>query len=77
MLDLVADVFPSADEPGNHERTFLEPACGSGSVLEEILRRKLRPVTPKRYGRCERYEHRVLRFLASIYGIDVDQDNVT
>jgi hypothetical protein len=77
MLDLVAGVFPSADEPGNHDRTFLEPACGSGNFLKEVLRRKLRTVTAKRYGRGERYEHRVLRCLASTYGIDIDQDNVT
>jgi len=77
MLDLVAHMFPSEGDPGNHDRTFLEPACGSGNFLEEILRRKLRTVTAKRYGRGERYEHRVLRCLASIYGIDIDQENVT
>lgn len=77
MLDLVADMFPSADDPGNHDHKFLEPACGSGNFLEEILRRKLRTVTEKRYGRGEAYEHRVLRCLASIYGIDIDQQNVT
>lgn len=77
MLDLVAGVFPSVSDPGNHDRTFLEPACGSGNFLEEILRRKLRTVTARRYGRGERYEHRVLRCLASVYGIDIDQENVT
>lgn len=77
MLDLVGHLFPSAGDPGNHDRTFLEPACGSGNFLAEILRRKLQTVTARRYGRGERYEHRVLRCLASIYGIDVDQENVT
>lgn len=76
MLDLVDGMFPSIDNPGNHDRTFLEPACGSGNFLEEILRRKLRTVTAKRYGRSERYEHRVLRCLSSVYGIDIDQENV-
>lgn len=76
MLDLVPDMFPSARNPGNTDRTFLEPACGHGNFLVEILRRKLKYVTPTRYGRGERFEHRVLRCLASIYGIDISDDNV-
>lgn len=76
MLDLVPDMFPSARDPGNTDRIFLEPACGHGNFLVEILRRKLKYVTPRRYGRGERFEHRVLRCLASIYGIDICADNV-
>lgn len=76
MLDLVSDMFPSEDDPGNHDRTFLEPACGHGNFLVEILRRKLRTVTPDRYGSGDRYEHRILRCLASVYGIDIDTENV-
>lgn len=33
MLDLVPGMFPSAADPGNTDRTFLEPACGSGNFL--------------------------------------------
>lgn len=76
MLDLVPDMFPSARDPGNTDCTFLEPACGSGNFLVEVLRRKLQYVTPRRYGRTERFEHRVLRSLASIYGIDISPENV-
>ncbi|MET3142481.1 UNVERIFIED_ORG: hypothetical protein ABIB13_002198 [Arthrobacter sp. UYEF2] len=76
MLDLVPAMFPSDEDPGNHDRKFLEPTCGSGNFLEEILRRKLTTVTVRRYGRGEKYEHRVLRCLASIYGIDIDAENV-
>lgn len=76
MLDLVPDMFPSKDDPGNIDRTFLEPACGNGNFLVEILLRKLRYVTPRRYGRGERFEHRILRCLASIYGIDICSENV-
>lgn len=76
MLDLVPAMFPSEEHPSNTDRTFLEPACGSGNFLEEILRRKLAFVTTCRYGRGEQYEHRVLRCLASIYGIDISTDNV-
>jgi hypothetical protein len=76
MLGLVADMFPSEEQPLNIDRTFLEPACGSGNFIEEILRRKLAFVTTERVGRGERYEHRLLRCLSSIYGIDISSDNV-
>ena len=76
MLDLVPDMFPSAEDPGNTDRRFLEPACGHGNFLVETLRRKLAYVTPRRYGRGEPFEHRVLRCLTSIYGIDISDDNV-
>ena len=76
MLDLVPGMFPSVGDSGNTDCTFLEPACGHGNFLVEILRRKLAYVTPRRYGRGERFEHRVLRCLASVYGIDISEDNV-
>lgn len=47
--------------------TFLEPACGNGNFLAEILERKL--------NRCENVEQG-LTALKSIYGIDIQQDNV-
>jgi len=76
MLDLVPDMFPCPDDPGNTDRTFLEPSCGSGNFLVEILRRKLRYVTPRRYANGEDFEHRILRCVASVYGIDISADNV-
>lgn len=76
MLDLVADMFPSVDDPENIDRTFLEPACGHGNFLVEIVRRKLAPVTDERYGEGEEYEYRLLRCFTSTYGIDIDEGNV-
>ena len=76
MLDLVPIMFPSETDPGNTDCTFLEPACGHGNFVVAILARKLRWVTPRRYGRGERLEHRMLRCLASIYGIDISAENV-
>ncbi|MDP3951155.1 hypothetical protein [Microbacterium sp.] len=76
MLDLVADMFPSEDRPGETDRKFLEPACGSGNFLEEILTRKLEYVTTARYGSGAQFEFRTLRALASIYAIDINQENV-
>ena len=51
----------------NIESTFLEPACGNGNFLVEIYARKL--------ARCKD-EKDGLKALASIVGIDIQQDNV-
>lgn len=77
MLGLVPDMLPSETEPQNVDRTFLEPACGHGNFLVEILARKLEFVTARRYGRGGRFEYWVVRCLASIYGIDISPTNVT
>lgn len=75
MLDLVPDMFPSETDPDNLDKTFLEPAVGHGNFLVEVLRRKLVTVTADRCTGGD-FEHRVLRCLASIYGIDIDAENV-
>lgn len=77
MLDLVSDMFPSPDRPRDIGRTFLEPACGAGNFLVAILDRKLAYV---KFGGLYRsvatFEVAVLKALASIYGIDIDRENV-
>lgn len=70
MLDQVADAFTVLDAK------FLEPACGSGNFLTEILRRKLQLVAERTGVSQERHEHRLLRALTSIYGVDISPDNV-
>lgn len=70
MLDLVKS------ETDRIESRFLEPACGDGNFLAEILRRKLARV--KRQYRKNNSEYAKNAFLAltSIYGIDIQEDNV-
>lgn len=75
MLDLIPDAFP-AGSTHNVDCKFLEPACGSGNFLEEILRRKLAGIRFKRIRSLPRYEHWLLRALAAIYGVDICADNV-
>jgi hypothetical protein len=55
---------------------FLEPACGSGNFLVEVLRRKLAAVESK-YGRSE-FERRHFALLAvmCVYGIELLPDNI-
>lgn len=55
---------------------FLEPACGSGNFLTEILSRKLDVVT-KRYKKSSYdYEINSLLAISSLYGVDIMIDNV-
>ena len=67
MLDLVPDMFPA--KATGADIKFLEPACGSGNFLEEILGRKLRHIRFSRMRSVPAYEYRVLRAVASILPI--------
>lgn len=70
MCDLVADECLRIDS------RFLEPACGDGNFLYEILTRKLDVVT-RRYKKSPYdYERNALLALGSIYGVDILMDNV-
>ena len=70
MLNLVAD------QVANPEKTFLEPACGNGNFLAEILRRKLAAVIQKHKKSQFDYERTALIALGSLYGIELLADNV-
>jgi hypothetical protein len=70
-------MFPSANRPRNIGCTFLEPACGTGNFLIAILDRKLAYVQHgKLYRSVVAFESAVLEALSSIYGIDIDAENV-
>ena len=70
MLDMVKQETERIDS------RFLEPACGTGNFLTEILRRKLNIVEKKyRRGQLE-FERNLVLAVSSIYGIDLLQDNV-
>ena len=70
MLDLVKS------ETDRIDSRFLEPACGTGNFLAEILERKLR-VVEARYGKSQlEFERYAILAVSSIYGIDILEDNV-
>jgi SAM-dependent methyltransferase len=70
MLDLVKQ------ETERIESRFLEPACGTGNFLVEILNRKL-AVVASRYAKSQfEYERYAVLAVSSIYGIDILADNV-
>jgi len=71
MLDLVKL------ETERIESRFLEPACGTGNFLIEILARKL-GVVEARYGRSQlEFERYAVLAVSTVYGIDILEDNVS
>lgn len=70
MLDLVKDESERIDS------RFLEPACGSGNFLVQVLQRKLASVEHK-FGKSDfEKRHFALYALMSIYGIELLPDNI-
>ena len=58
------------------ESRFLEPACGTGNFLTEILDRKL-TVVQSRYGKNQlEHERYAVLAVSSLYGIDILEDNI-
>jgi hypothetical protein len=69
MLDLVKHETERIDS------RFLEPACGNGNFLAEVLRRKLK-VVDQRYGNNQMdWERYAVLAVSSIYGVDILEDN--
>jgi len=69
MVDLVNDSVRELSA------TFLEPACGNGNFLIEVLRRRLDviksiPSSDIHFVRC------LLLAVSSLYGVDIQKDNV-
>lgn len=70
MLDLVKDETERIDS------RFLEPACGSGNFLAQVLQRKLAAVELK-YGRSHfARRHYSLLALMCVYGVELLADNI-
>lgn len=76
MLDLVKQETERVDS------RFLEPACGDGNFVAEILRRKLeaakkRAIPPKKKKPLPmEFEKQSVIAVTSIYGVDLMMDNV-
>ncbi len=71
MLDLVREELETG--PGFVDKTFFEPAAGDGNFLVAILHRKLAAIE-NRFPVVE-WPHESLFALASIYGIELLEDN--
>ena len=71
MLDLVKQETERIDS------RFLEPACGDGNFLVEILNRKLNVVVSKYKKSQAEFERYIIIALSSMYGVDILEDNVS
>ncbi len=69
MLDLVKQ------ETERIESRFLEPACGNGNFLAEVLRRKLNVVNDRYSKNQIEWERYATIAVSSIYGVDILEDN--
>jgi len=69
MLDLVKQ------ETERIESRFLEPACGNGNFLAEVLRRKLKVVNDRYSKNQIEWERYATITVSSIYGVDILEDN--
>lgn len=61
MLDKLNEYGKESWEPN---KTFLDPACGNGNILVEVLKRKLS------------LGHDPTEALKSVYGVDIMDDNI-
>jgi len=69
MLDLVKTETERIDS------RFLEPACGNGNFLIEILRRKLQVVKDRYKKSQHEWERYSIVAISSCYGVDILEDN--
>ncbi|WP_146135076.1 hypothetical protein [Neisseria iguanae] len=69
MLDLVQSQIEDMD------KTFLEPACGNGNFLAEILRRRMVLLNQKYRNSPFEYEMKTVQAVCSLYGIELLPDN--
>jgi hypothetical protein len=70
MLDLVKE------ETERIESRFLEPACGTGNFLVEILNRKMEAVRKKFSKNRYEYDLASAQAVSSMYGVELLPDNV-
>ena len=69
MLDLVKQETERLDS------RFLEPACGDGNFLIEVLNRKLEILVKKYKKNQYEFERNSVVVIGSIYGVDILADN--
>lgn len=70
MLDLVKEETERIDS------RFLEPACGNGNFLVEILRRKMEAVRRQYAKNRYEYDQASAMAVSSMYGVELLPDNV-
>jgi hypothetical protein len=74
---LVEDMIDLVDQECERlDSRFLEPACGDGNFLAEVLRRKLASVDKRKSRNRDKWERDAVFAICSLYGIDLLPDNI-
>jgi len=63
LVDEILDKLP--EESWGEDKTFCDPAAGNGNFLVEVFRYKV-----------EKYDHDPTKALETIYGVELQADNV-
>jgi hypothetical protein len=58
------------------ESRFLEPACGDGNFLDEILNEKLKSIIEKNKKNQFDFEKYSILAISSLYGVDIIEENI-
>lgn len=58
------------------DKTFLEPSCGTGNFLVEIIARKLSYLDKIEKDDVDKWAMSMLQAVSTIYGVDIQGDNV-
>ena len=69
ITDLIKDLSEKIDSK------FFEPSCGNGNFLCEILNRRINRLK-KTYKKKMDFEFYLIKASASLYGIDIDKNNI-
>lgn len=72
MLDMVAE---NGGAFKNINETFLEPACGDGNFIIQIIERKMH-IIDELLPTKEQYKMLTIQAVSKIYGVDIMPDNV-
>lgn len=82
VVSEMLDMLPSGEhgdvwtaEEDKKQKTFLEPACGEGAFLMEILLRKLQRTTERYSHDQDQWEWQAILAVSSLYGIELLEDN--
>lgn len=76
IVKRICDLLP--DECFKPETTFIEPGCGEGAFLLEIIARKIDHCWDayKRHNSIEELCATIAMAVSSVFGVDIQQDNV-
>jgi len=70
MVDMINN------ETNRLDSTFLEPACGDGNFLSEVLNRKLKLIGSYKSSLKIDFQINIFKAASSLYGIDIQNENV-